>query len=256
MPPQAQFLRRKLGNEFTNSNPFASVPPGPNVPHVVHVIVEIPKGRRSKFEVDKETGLLRLDRYLYSSLHYPGDYGFIPQTLAEDGDPLDIIVMVNEPTFSGCLIEARPIGLFKMTDRGLNDYKVLAVPSSDPIFAEMNDLWRVPAHFLKEVEHFFATYKELENPDGDDIVKTLGWESAERARLEIEESIARWKAEEQSKGRRKSKSKGKTPSKAGPPTASAKASPGATVSVARKNPAAKAASVSKAKISGTKTVRK
>ncbi len=198
MPPQAQFLRRKLAAKGVTNvvNPYTSVPPGPSVPSVVHVIVEIPKGRRSKFEVDKETGLLRLDRYLYSSLHYPGDYGFIPQTLAEDGDPLDIIVMVNEPTFSGCLIEARPIGLFKMTDRGLNDYKVLAVPSSDPIFAEMNDLWRVPAHFLKEVEHFFATYKELENPDGDDIVKTLGWESAERAKQEIITCIARWNEKE------------------------------------------------------------
>lgn len=174
-------------------NPHLEVEPGPKVPDVVNVYVEIPKGRRSKFEVDKRTGLLRLDRYLYSSLHYPGDYGFIPQTHAEDGDPLDILVMVNEPTFSGCLIEARPIGLFKMTDKGVNDFKVLAVPNSDPIFAEYHDLWRVPAHYLKEVEHFFATYKELENPDGDDIVKTLGWESTDKARDEIEQSIRRFR---------------------------------------------------------------
>lgn len=168
------------------------VPPGPMVPDVVNVIVEIPKGRRSKFEVDKVTGLLRLDRYLYSSLHYPGDYGFIPQTLAEDGDPLDILVMVNEATFSGCLIEARPIGLFKMTDKGFNDYKVLAVPNSDPIFADTHDLWAVPAHFLKEVEHFFATYKELEGSNGEDIVHTLGWESGSKARLEIRASVHRY----------------------------------------------------------------
>jgi inorganic pyrophosphatase len=164
------------------------VPPGPNVPHVVHVIVEIPKGRRSKFEVDKETGLIRLDRYLYSSLHYPGDYGFIPQTLAEDGDPLDILVMVNEPTFSGCLIEANPIGLFKMTDKGANDFKVLAVPSSDPTFAEFHDLYRVPAHYLREVEHFFATYKQLE----EQSVRTLGWEGPGAARDEILSCIARY----------------------------------------------------------------
>jgi len=170
-----------------------SVPPGPSVPAVVHCIVEIPKGRRSKFEVDKETGLIRLDRYLYSSLHYPGDYGFIPQTLAEDGDPLDILVMVNEATFSGCLIEARPIGLFKMTDHGMNDYKILAVPSSDPIFAELDDLWRVAAHYLKEVEHFFATYKELEGPKGENIVQTQGWETADRARAEIMACCRRWK---------------------------------------------------------------
>lgn len=178
-------------------NHFMRVPPGPKVPSIVHAIVEIPKGRRSKFEVDKKTGLLRLDRYLYSSLMYPGDYGFIPQTLAEDGDPLDILVMVNEPTFSGCLIEARPIGLFRMTDRGVNDYKILAVPSTDPIFAEYNDLWRVPPHFLKEVEHFFATYKELEDPDKDDLVKTLGWESAQCARREIESCIQRWQQNHQ-----------------------------------------------------------
>lgn len=171
----------------------ADVNPGPSVPNIVNAIVEIPKGRRSKFEADKKTGLIRLDRYLYSSLMYPGDYGFIPQTLSEDGDPLDILVMVNEPTFSGCLIEARPIGLFKMTDKGQNDYKVLAVPSSDPIFAEFNDLWRVPPHFLREVEHFFETYKELEGPKGRDMVKTLGWEGPDKAKEEVELSIARYR---------------------------------------------------------------
>jgi len=167
---------------------FTMVPPGPSVPAVVNVIVEIPKGRRSKFELDKATGLLKLDRYLYSSLMYPGDYGFIPQTLAEDGDPLDILVMVNEPTFSGCLIEARPVGLFKMTDRGANDYKVLAVPNTDPLFADFHDLWRVQPHFLREVEHFFATYKQLEAA----TVTTQGWDPVEKAKQEIEASIERY----------------------------------------------------------------
>lgn len=171
----------------------AQVSPGPSVPDILHAIVEIPKGRRSKFEADKKTGLIRLDRYLYSSLMYPGDYGFIPQTLAEDGDPLDILVMVNEPTFSGCLIETRPIGLFKMTDKGQNDYKVLAVPASDPIFKEFNDLWRVPPHFLREVEHFFDTYKELEGPKGHDLVKTLGWEGPDKAKEEVILSINRYR---------------------------------------------------------------
>src|SRR5947209_20636640 len=123
---------------------YTQIPPGPDIPRVVHAIVEIPKGRRSKFEVDKKTGLLRLDRYLYSSSHYPGDYGFIPQTLAEDGDPLDIVVMVNEPTFSGCLIEARVIGLFRMRDRGQNDFKIPGVPHRDPLFAENKNLGDVP----------------------------------------------------------------------------------------------------------------
>lgn len=169
-------------------NRYMKVPAGPNPPDVIHAIVEIPKGRRSKFEIDKEYGLIKLDRYLYSSAMYPGDYGIVPQTLAEDGDPLDVLVMVNEPTFSGCLIEARPIGLFKMVDKGDNDYKILAVPSTDPIFAEIRDLWRVPPHYLREVEHFFATYKQLEGGE----VKTLGWDDADKAREEILASMKRY----------------------------------------------------------------
>lgn len=169
-------------------NRYMHVSPGPKVPSVINAIIEIPKGRRSKFEVDKATGLLKLDRYLFSSSHYPGDYGFIPQTLAEDGDPLDVIVMVNEPTFPGCLIEARPLGLFRMTDKGDNDFKVLAVPSNDPIFAEYDDLWRVPPHFLREVEHFFKTYKDLEGAK----VETMGWDQSDAAHREIESCIARY----------------------------------------------------------------
>jgi inorganic pyrophosphatase len=164
------------------------ITPGDDAPTTFNAIVEIPKGRRCKFEVDKKTGLFKLDRYLYSSAMYPGDYGFIPQTLAEDGDPLDVLVMVNEPTFSGCLIEARPLGLFKMTDKDANDYKVLAVPSEDPIFTEYEDLWRVPPHFLREVEHFFATYKQLEGGN----VKPIGWDSAAVARAEIELAVKRY----------------------------------------------------------------
>ncbi len=171
-------------------NPYTTISPGPRVPHVVNAIVEIPKGRRSKFEVDKETGLLKLDRYLYSSAHYPGDYGFIPQTLAEDGDPLDVLVMVNEPTFAGCLIEARVLGLFRMTDKGQNDFKVLAVPNTDPIFADFRDLWRVPPHFLREVEHFFGTYKQLE---GEAEVVTLGWDQTDAACQEILGCVDRYR---------------------------------------------------------------
>ena len=114
---------------------YMMIPPGTGEAAVVNMIVEIPKGRRNKFEVDKVTGLIKLDRYLYSSAVYPGDYGFIPQTLAEDDDPLDILVMVNEPTFSGCLIEARVVGIFRMRDKGQNDFKVLGVPHKDPLFA-------------------------------------------------------------------------------------------------------------------------
>lgn len=170
-------------------NRFMHVSPGPDLPRVVHALVEIPRGTRNKYEVDKDSGLLRLDRYLYSSAHYPGDYGFIPQTLAEDGDPLDILVMVNEPTFSGCLIEARPLGLFRMTDKGDDDFKVLAVPNSDPIFAEYDNLWRVPTHYLREVEHFFGTYKQLEGGQ----VKTMGWDQADAAHAEILKCVEMYK---------------------------------------------------------------
>ena len=169
-------------------NRYMHVAPGPDCPSVINVIVEIPKNRRSKFEVDKTTGLLKLDRYLYSSAHYPGDYGFMPQTLAEDGDPLDVLVMVNEPTFPGCLIEARPLGLFRMTDKGDNDFKVLAVPSTDPIFADYQTIDCVPPHFLREVEHFFATYKELE---GGKVVP-MGWDTLDAASAEIQACIDRY----------------------------------------------------------------
>ncbi len=174
---------------MTTRSPYDHVSPGSDIPHVVHAIVEIPKGRRSKFEVDKRTGLMKLDRYLYSSSHYPGDYGFIPQTLAEDGDALDVLVMVNEPTFSGCLIEARVVGLFRMTDRGAHDYKLLAVPHTDPLFGEMKILDDVPTHFLKEVEHFFSTYKQLEGV----TIETQGWSSRDDAIEEVKASCQRFR---------------------------------------------------------------
>ena len=159
--------------------------PGSKSPEFVNAIVEIPKGRRSKFEVDKETGLIKLGRYLYSSSHYPGDYGFVPRTLAEDGDALDMLVMVNEPTFSGCLIETRVVGLFRMTDRGANDYKILGVPNTDPLFDEIRDLEDVPSHYLREVEHFFGTYKQLEGVN----VLTQGWASKDAAIEQVRKAM-------------------------------------------------------------------
>jgi inorganic pyrophosphatase len=175
---------------MTERPAYVDISPGEGLPSVVNAIVEIPKGRRSKFEIDKKTGLIRLDRYLYSSSHYPGDYGFIPQTLAEDGDALDILVMVNEPTFSGCLIEARVIGLFRMKDRGVNDFKILGVPNTDPLFAEYRNLRDAPSHFLREVEHFFATYKQLEGV----TIETMGWATALDALAEVKASADRYLA--------------------------------------------------------------
>lgn len=168
--------------QFDDVTPMADVAP------VVNVIIEIPKGCRNKFEIDKQTGLMKLDRYLYSSSHYPGDYGFIPQTLAEDGDPMDVLVMVSEPTFSGCLIKTRIIGIFRMTDHGTNDYKLLGVPDTDPLFAEFQDLKDCPKHFLREVEHFFTTYKQLEGV----TVQAEGWGMRKEAIENLDESIIRF----------------------------------------------------------------
>lgn len=169
---------------------YADLSPGTDIPRVVNAIIEIPKGRRNKYELDKKSGLFKLDRHLYSSSHYPGDYGFIPRTLAEDGDPLDVLVMVNEPTFTGCLIETRIVGLFLMTDRGANDYKLLGVPDTDPLFNEFNDLNDVPTHYLREVEHFFATYKQLEGVE----TQSRGWRPAADAVDEVRACVERFAA--------------------------------------------------------------
>lgn len=155
--------------------------PGPDIPAVINVVVEIPKGSRNKYEFDKKTGAFRLDRVLYSSMEYPGDYGLIPQTYYGDGDPLDVLVMMNEPTFSGCVIAARPLGLFRMLDRGAPDDKILAVPINEPLYQDYHDLGDLPQHFLREVAHFFAVYKDLEGAH----VKTLGWEDAAQAQEQI-----------------------------------------------------------------------
>lgn len=170
-------------------NLWRDVDPGPDVPNTVNVIVEIPKGSRNKFELDKQLGAIKLDRVLYSSMHYPGDYGFIPQTYYDDGDPLDILVMTDEPTFPGCIITARVIGLFRMTDRGLPDEKILAVPATDPLFNDYHDITDIPQHFLHEVAHFFGVYKDLEGVS----VKTIGWEGAAQAKRRVSYSVELFK---------------------------------------------------------------
>lgn len=170
-------------------NLWHNLPPGPEVPRVVYCIVEIPKGSRNKYEYSKKAGVIKLDRVLYSSMHYPSDYGLIPQTWAEDGDPMDIMVMVNEPTFAGCVIEARPLGVFHMLDRGDPDEKILAVPSTDPLFSDYQTLSDVPKHFLSEVAHFFATYKQLQGIE----VTPKGWSDVDEAYDIIKKSIDAYK---------------------------------------------------------------
>jgi inorganic pyrophosphatase len=157
------------------------------VEEVVRVIVEIPKGSRNKYEMDHETGRIRLDRTLYASVHYPADYGFIEGTLGEDSDPLDALVLVSEPTFPGCEIDARPVGVFKMRDDMGIDHKVLCVPVSDPLWRSIATLKDVPPHLLDEIEHFFNVYKTLERKE----TFTEGWEDAEVARTIVDEAYAR-----------------------------------------------------------------
>lgn len=170
-------------------NLWHDIPPGPDVPEIVHAVIEIPKGSRNKYELDKQLGTIKLDRVLYSSLHYPSDYGIIPQTFYDDGDPLDIMVMVTEPTFPGCVIAARPIGLWKMLDKGARDYKIMAVPANDPMFGHCKDISDLPPHFLKEVHHFFQVYKDLEGQR----VEPLGWEDAKSAKQEVLRGIEMYK---------------------------------------------------------------
>ena len=152
------------------------------------VIIEVPKGSKNKYELDKETGLLRLDRILYASVHYPGDYGFLPRTLGEDSDPLDVLVMTTEPTFPGCVIAVRPIGAFLMEDEKGSDEKILTVPIADPFRREIAELEDVPSHFLEEVRHFFSVYKDLEGKR----VRTIGWEGRATAERLVGEAMERY----------------------------------------------------------------
>ena len=144
---------------------------------VVEVVVEIPSGSRNKYEFDKQRGVFVLDRVLYSSVHYPTDYGYLSGTLAEDGDPLDALVVVHEPTFPGCHIVARPIGYLDMTDEKGPDQKILAVPLGDPRFQSIQDLSDLDAHWLLEIENFFQTYKALE----DKWTNVVGWQDGAAA---------------------------------------------------------------------------
>jgi inorganic pyrophosphatase len=152
--------------------------------------VEIPKGSQNKYEFDHETGMLKLDRVLFSPLHYPGDYGFVPDTLAKDGDPLDALVLVTYPTYPGTLIEARPIGMLEMLDGGAVDDKILCVPVSDIRFADHHDIGDVHEPIRNEIAHFFEVYKHLEGK----TVKIGGWKNAAAARKVIQESMQRHSA--------------------------------------------------------------
>lgn len=153
--------------------------------------IEIPRGARNKYEYDDELGAFRLDRVLYSSVHYPTDYGFIPETLADDGDHLDVLVFVEEPTFPGCHVPVRVVGVLNMIDVNGEDQKILAVPVGDPRFDGISDISDISPHWLKEIENFFNTYKTLE--EVTTVVRE--WSPAGRARQVIEECRERYRRE-------------------------------------------------------------
>ena len=146
-------------------------------PRVIEVVVEIPRGSRNKYEMDHATHTLYLDRVLYSSVHYPTDYGFVPHTMAADGDPLDVLIIVEEPTFPGCRVRVRPIGVLLMRDEAGIDEKILAVPVVDPRFDHVRDLRDLSPHWLVEIENFFNTYKLLE----DKPTEVEGWRGRDEA---------------------------------------------------------------------------
>ena len=154
------------------------------------VFIEIPAGSRNKYEFDFEVKKMRFDRLLFSSMKYPTDYGFIPETLALDNDPLDALVMFTEPSIPGLLVEVKPIGVFYMSDDKGNDEKIICVPTGDPLMRELNDLGDINPHLLKEIEHFFKVYKDLENKK----VETNGFGDKAAAIAMIEECEARFKA--------------------------------------------------------------
>lgn len=171
-------------------HPWHDIPTGPDAPGVLTAVVEIPRFERNKYELDKALGLYRLDRVLYSAVHYPGDYGFLPRTLGEDNDPLDVVVIMTRPTFTGCLVDVRPVGLFRLVDRGENDEKIITVPVRDPYSEAVGDLEDIPRHLLREVEHFFRIYKDLE---GVGTVESHGFEDRAAAHQVIREGMARYR---------------------------------------------------------------
>ena len=160
---------------------YLHLPVGDRAPELVDAVVEIPLGSVNKYEYDKKLHAFRLDRTLHSPVHFPGDYGFIPSTLGDDGDPLDVLVLVPAASFPGCLIEVRPIGALEMLDQGVRDEKILAVAENDPRYREVKTYQEVYPHVLKEIEHFFSIYKDLEKKR----TQMIGWHDAEVARALI-----------------------------------------------------------------------
>ncbi|MGA2675330.1 MAG: inorganic diphosphatase [Methanobacterium sp.] len=166
-------------------NLWKDIPTGPSVPEVIYAVIEIPKGSRNKYEYDKDKDAFALDRVLYSPFHYPAEYGIIPKTLWDDGDPMDILVIMDQPTFPGCIIETRPIGVIRMIDGKESDDKILGVPVNDPRFKDVYDISDIHKALLDEIAHFFTEYKKLEGK----TTEVLGWENRKKAFEAVKHSM-------------------------------------------------------------------
>jgi inorganic pyrophosphatase len=164
---------------------------GADAPAEINVIVEINKWSKNKYELDKETGMIKLDRAMHTSQDYPFDYGFVPQTHWHDGDPLDVVLLTTSPLIPGILVEARPVAVMDMIDSGESDAKIIAVPVGDPRFASVKDLKDLNTHLVKEFTHFFETYKHIQGK----VVKIRKVEGVAKARKVIEEAIKLYKKE-------------------------------------------------------------
>ena len=167
---------------------YLALPIGDVAPDEVNAVIEIPRGQTNKYEYDKQLHVFRLDRNLYSPVHYPGDYGFIPSTLSDDGDPLDTLVLVDAPSFTGCVMTVRPVGMLRMVDQGREDEKILAVRTNNPIYKDVWDYAELYPHVLLEIGHFFTIYKELEAK----TTRITGWNDAADAREIVRECNARF----------------------------------------------------------------
>jgi inorganic pyrophosphatase len=163
------------------NNPFHILPPGEAVPRECNAFIECPMRSKIKYELDKISGFLQISRVLHSAVHYPSNYGFIPQTYCGDHDPLDILVLSQEPVTPGCLMKARPIGMLRMIDQDLEDIKIIAAHANDPFYENYTDISQLPPHMLREIHHFFEIYKELEKADLPQVENFQGREDAYRA---------------------------------------------------------------------------
>jgi len=183
---------RGINNDIKYMNLWHDIPLGDNAPDEINAIIEIPKGSHNKYEVDKTTGLIKLDRANYTAAAYPFDYGFSPQTLWDDGDPLDVVVLATYPLHPGILVAVRPVAVIEMIDAGDSDYKIIAVPVEDKRWEDIHDLDDLNKHMLKEFRHFFETYKQLKGKPA--IVEIKGIKGRAEAIAAVKKSVELYKA--------------------------------------------------------------